>query len=693
MPRRRTLPSPQANPMIDRTLRELLRLWTLRILVPLGGYREFATRCGVFGDALMELIDLRQLDSDGSFEPDQRTVRQMLVQQHQRAEREAGNARAPERLRGNVARLTGLLSLTRTDCRLMEFTALLHNESLLEEACDMLGSMSSNGVVSALAVILDLPPREIRYALGPRGALTRSGLLRLERHGDGHLSHKLDMLSPNFADSICSSDAEPITLLREILRPSPAGTLALDDFPHLRADLDLLMPFLHHTLDHRTPGTNILLHGAPGTGKTELARALAASLSCTLFDIANADEDGDPVRGDRRLRALRASQQVLARERALVVFDEVEDVFGGNAPLFGQLSIGQQLKGWVNRTLEENPVPTLWISNCVQDMDAAFLRRFSLVIEVPIPPRSQRERMIHRHSGQQLSTQCVQQLSEHDRLSPAVVARACEVTSTLPEAQDRDACVRHLINNTLQAQGHHPVSRNDSTPLPDLYDLQHLNTDADLQRLTQGLRETGSGRLCLYGPPGTGKTAFARWLAEELKRPLLACSASDLLSPWLGETEHRLAALFREAEQDHAVLLIDEVDSFLRERGLADKSWEITQVNELLVRLEQHSGIVIASTNRIEGLDRAALRRFDRKIRFDCLRPDQAWELLHRYCEALSLQPPEEEQWMDFAGLDTLTPGDFHAIARRHRIEPLLSTGAFIRALRSEWALKEDVGV
>ncbi|MCK7578802.1 MAG: ATP-binding protein [Chromatiales bacterium] len=73
----------------------------------------------------------------------------------------------------------------------------------------------------------------------------------------------------------------------------------------------------------------------------------------------------------------------------------------------------------------------------------------------------------------------------------------------------------------------------------------------------------GTARLCFYGPPGTGKTAFAEVLAEALDRELVARQASDLLSPYVGETEHNLARLFREIDPRHSVLLLDEVDSFL----------------------------------------------------------------------------------------------------------------------------------
>lgn len=139
---------------------------------------------------------------------------------------------------------------------------------------------------------------------------------------------------------------------------------------------------------------NIFLHGAPGTGKSELARALAQELGCELFEVSSEDEDGDPINGEHRLRAFRAAQSFFAQCTALVVFDEAEDVFNDGDLMFGRKSTAQVRKAWINRMLEDNPVPTVWLSNAVRGMDPAFVRRFDMVIELPVPPRKQREQML-----------------------------------------------------------------------------------------------------------------------------------------------------------------------------------------------------------------------------------------------------------------------------------------------------------
>lgn len=72
---------------------------------------------------------------------------------------------------------------------------------------------------------------------------------------------------------------------------------------------------------------------------------------------------------------------------------------------------------------------------------------------------------------------------------------------------------------------------------------------------------------------------------------------------------------------DDSVLLLDEADSFLRDRTSAQRSWEVTQVNELLTQMERFEGLFICSNNLIDRLDSASIRRFDFKIMLSYLKP------------------------------------------------------------------------
>ena len=168
--------------------------------------------------------------------------------------------------------------------------------------------------------------------------------------------------------------------------------------------------------------------------------------------------------------------------------------------------------------------------------------------------------------------------------------------------------------------------------------------------------------------------------------------ASDLIDMYVGETEKNIAGAFWEAEADGAMLLIDEVDGFLQDRRKAKRNWEVTAVNEMLTQMEAYPGLFIASTNLMEGLDQASLRRFDEKIKFDFLGPEQAWDLFKSHCASLGLALPRKGLKSMVQQVSNLTPGDFAALARRHNFHPITSARALLQALEHECGLKESKG-
>jgi SpoVK/Ycf46/Vps4 family AAA+-type ATPase len=215
------------------------------------------------------------------------------------------------------------------------------------------------------------------------------------------------------------------------------------------------------------------------------------------------------------------------------------------------------------------------------------------------------------------------------------------------------------------------------------YDLRLVNTSIPLERLMQGLQQQGEGSVCLYGPPGTGKTAFARQLARSLGRELLQRSAGDLLDKYVGGTEQAIAEMFDEASQSDCVLLLDEAEGMLRHRGGALRSFEVTQVNELLVRMEAFRGIFLCATNGFESLDPAALRRFALRIEFTALELGQNLTMLERTAGQLGLELDDAAR-LDarrrLGRLTQLTPGDYASLLRGR----LLVGDASVAALLSD---------
>ena len=673
-------------------LSPIVRLWILRLLVPLGTHQEFLRDHGFRSDAVAESLGLGRWLNDEQLDWNRKLVLSELRRCHLKAERNAPKAKVPDCLSGNMALVADMVGLTATDRKVLEFAILINTEKLLDDTADLLGELSSIKVFHTLSGVLNVPEHEVRKSLGSDGILGKSGLLVVDRDGQYPLRSKLNLLSNSFADSMYSVKSDPITLLRETVSMSGPAQLDFSNYHHVDEALAVLRPYLQNAVETGRKGVNIFIHGAPGTGKSQLAKVFAKDLGCELFEVASEDDDGDPVDGSRRLRAFRAAQSFFAQRRALILFDEVEDVFNDGNDIFGHRSTAQSRKAWINRALEENTIPTLWLSNTIRGLDPAFIRRFDMVFELSIPPKRQRERILTQECGDLLDPASLSRIAESESLAPAVVAKAASVVRSIREQlgeQQSAAAFELLIGSTLEAQGHKPIKKCDPNRLPDVYDPKFINADADLASVAAGLKRSKSGRLCLYGPPGTGKTAYARWLAEHMGVPLIAKRASDLISMWVGETEKNIARAFREAEQEGAVLLLDEVDSFLQDRRGAQRSWEVTEVNEMLTQMESYSGVFVASTNLMNNVEQAALRRFDLKVRFDFLKPSQARDLLERHCKKLTILQPAADEVRKLIQLHNLTPGDFAAVMRRCRFKPCTSGAQIIEALVAECKLKD----
>lgn len=682
----------RSNVALDTDLHPLLHLWTLRILVPLSGYRGVVHQSCIANDDVATAVGLGHWVEPQDLDYNAKLARTELRELHRQAEDADIPAQLPGYLSVNIQRLSDLVGLSETEARMLEFAVLIHHEQVFESAADTLGQLSSLRIYRVLSVVLGIPEPQIRDALCPNGLLARSGLLTLDRSSCGLLRTKLDLISSSFADLMVSDDADPISLLRDTVVPSTSAHLSIEDYAHIELSLAILRPYLKYALATKRPGVNVFLYGNPGTGKSQLAKVLAAEMDCALFEVASEQADGDAITGGRRLRAYRAAQTFFSGQRAILVFDEVEDVFNDGAIMFGERSTAQTRKGWINRALEENPVPTIWLSNSNSGMDPAFIRRFDMTFEVPIPPKQQRQRILQASCEGLLDGAALSRIAESEQLAPAVVTRAAAVVQSIQQELGGAAAAKalgHLINNTLEAQGLQRIQQHDPRHLPEVYDPEFIQADADLSQISAGIRAAGSARLCLFGPPGTGKTAYGRWLAEQMGRPLMVKRVSDLSSMWLGQTERNIAKAFSAAEQDGAVLMIDEVDSFLQDRRGAQRKWEISQVNEMLTQMEAFAGVFIASTNLMQGLDRAALRRFDLKVRFGFLSPNQSLGLLQRYCAHLGLPTATAEHGLRIQRLKGLTPGDFAAVLRQSRFRPVSHADELITALEAECAVKE----
>jgi AAA+ superfamily predicted ATPase len=498
------------------------------------------------------------------------------------------------------------------------------------------------------ALMLGLLEPRVRTCLSAEGRLRDSGLLAVDEDGDITVLRRLTSLLARRAPL----DGDIRSLL---LSPPRPADLPWDAFCHLGQQGELAAELLAAAIAKREPGVGILLYGPPGTGKTAFAAALAGKVGALLHPVGESDSDGEEPTGSERLAELRLSQRLLGDAASALLFDEAED-------LFMQFPFGERQarsRVFLHRLLEQGRAPVIWTVNDISVLGPAVARRMMLCIEVRQPNLAIRTKLwgdMARSEGVVLTAADASELARSVPAAPGILRNALRATRLVDGSSKTALQVASGIVRVVNG-GRLPLPE-ESTPVH--YDPALVQADCDLaalaRKMTQG-NTPYSPTLLLSGPPGCGKSAYVRYLSAQMGFPVLMKRASDLIGPFVGESEARIASAFAEARDTGAFLVFDEADSLLADRRGAHRSWEVSQVNEMLTWMESHPLPFACTTNLPDHLDRASLRRFLFKARFGYLCAEQTQLAFQRFFGAAAPA--------GLTRLEHLTPADFALVSRR----------------------------
>jgi len=662
------------------------RLASLAAMTPADAWRHFAGDPVL--DAASTLVSLRVADP-ARFE---RMLQVSLLGLEKRL------AAVSDPLADNIQILRSLLNLSPTECRILHLATYTAQSPVIQGLLCGTRIASFSDAVCLIGMLIRDAEGDVARALKASAPLSDFRLVNIARIATS--IGETIVIEDWFKQYLCEPHDSMDEMMRHFISPAGRGMLGEDDYPHLADDLEALTRYLRGVRVAGMRGVNVLIYGKPGTGKTEFSKLLASQLGAKLYEVASATPEGFPIFPGARVESLKLSQRFLARqERALILFDEIEDIFpeDGKAAFFRDRRRPPQAgKAWMNRMLESNEVPVIWVSNRVDRMDRAYLRRFSYHLEIRTPPASVRQKIARRYlENTPVSGNFIQQIASESGLTPALLESTAKVVSLSGEldCESAERLATRVIRQCQAAMGQSP--RNEIRPVATQYSLDYLNIDSrySIEQIVSSLARRPSSSLCFYGLPGTGKTALAEHIAVTLGKPLLAKRASDLLSKWLGQSEKNIAAMFEEADAQQAILFLDEADSLLRNREQAQKSWEVSQVNELLQQMERFNGVFICATNLFGQIDAAALRRFAFKIAFKAMHPEQRRLMFIR--EALAGDEAGLGRHLNdrLNALETLVPGDFAVVKRQAAligIDP--DPEQFLAELEAECRLKPAGG-
>ena len=367
----------------------------------------------------------------------------------------------------------------------------------------------------------------------------------------------------------------------------------------------------------------ILLWGAKGAGKTELAKRVAAYTGRPLltFD-PNQAEQGTL---DDLLR--RAQRESLLRGSVLYLGPLRGDLLNDNAR-----ELARRLGGYPSQIIfgvDAMTPPRMRMDHSMQE------------VEVSMPDEPTRLRLWEQWLPPQI---------RGSDLNLTVTARAFHLTPGEMLDTAREAIELAHINKSgviSHDELRNGIDRRLRNELGEMARRIHVSANWDdlvlSQETTDRIKEFigrskhahkvftdwgfgqrlgyGKGMIALFsGPPGTGKTMLAGLISKELDLDVYQVDLAQVVSKWVGETEKQLGRVFDQAERAHAVLLFDEADSLFAKRTEVKSSndrYGNLAVNYLLQRLEAYSGVVVMTTNKEASLDEALQRRLSLHLHLD----------------------------------------------------------------------------
>jgi uridine kinase len=341
-------------------------------------------------------------------------------------------------------------------------------------------------------------------------------------------------------------------ILSGLLVASSPAKLSLDDYQHVGEQLTLIKKCVAAATGENGRPLSLLIVGMPGSGKTQLAKALCADAGANLYEVPVIDEDSTAKRNNayRLGEFVRMSNMLKQTPSSHILFDEVEDVLN-------ETENKEKRKGWINQTLERRDATTYWICNDIKQFDNAFLRRFDFVVNMPSLDYRSRVRMLtNAFSAKGVGMQQIYALASQRVQTPAKIEQLAGLANRVANKDMSADDVLSICYPTLSTWHSEEIGH---------FDLANCRADTpiSLKKLTELCTLSFGIRVLVNGAQGSGKTSLARFLCFECNESTHYYDAMSLITPDANMFFGLITSAFNRANTSGEMLVIDGIDHLL----------------------------------------------------------------------------------------------------------------------------------